>query len=104
MITKREVRRLALLIVANELDVSLENSDEWWTHPEGVTDVRFDRATSEKLRAEGTRIRDRLVAQEFTLAEPSRRKKGTEQKENRYCRTHGVYMCDRDGCRTWSEE
>ena len=39
---KREARRLALLVIWNEIDGSLEASDEWVRHPENDREFTSD--------------------------------------------------------------
>jgi hypothetical protein len=46
--TKREARRLALLIIHAEIDGSLCTSDEWCRHPED--DREFTRAEMERVK------------------------------------------------------
>ena len=52
--TRREARRLALLIAWDELVRSLDVSDEWDRHPE--TDVEFTVAEVKMVKEEGRKI------------------------------------------------
>ena len=57
--TQREARRLALLIVADEVGRSLDVSEEWERHPE--TDAEFSRDDGVKVRSQARRIVARLA-------------------------------------------
>ena len=59
--TQTEARRLALLIVADEVDRSLDVSDEWTLHPE--TNAAFNREDCVKVKAQARRFLKRLEAQ-----------------------------------------
>ena len=52
--TRREARRLALLIAWDDLIRSLDVSDEWCRHPE--TDVEFTVAEVKMVKEEGRKI------------------------------------------------
>jgi len=58
--TRREARRLALLIAWDELGRGLDTSDEWASHPE--TGEPFTVAECTKVKAEGRRVVDSLDA------------------------------------------
>lgn len=40
--TKHEAKRLALLVIWNEIDLSLDASDEWASHPENGNDFTLE--------------------------------------------------------------
>lgn len=62
--TKREARRLAMITIWNEIEGSLEASDEWARHPE--TDEPFTREERSKVEAAG-----RAWMDAFTLKIPA---------------------------------
>lgn len=56
--TKREVRRIALLIAWDDLSRSLDTSDEWTRHPE--TDIAFTVQETEQIKREAKVFLDAL--------------------------------------------
>lgn len=56
--TRKEARRLALLTVLTEIQISLDVSDEWCRHPE--TDAEFTRREALQVRTEAQRFVDAL--------------------------------------------
>ena len=52
--TKREARRLALLVACDELTRSLDVSDEWFRHPE--TDAVFTKGEAKLVMQEAKAI------------------------------------------------
>ena len=51
---QREARRLALLIIATDIDMSLDVSDEWARHPE--TDAKLDPDDCVKVKEQARRF------------------------------------------------
>lgn len=64
-ITKREIKRLALLIAADELDRSTDLSAEWGLHPE--TNENLPGEVREALKEEARRMVSGLFAKAFKL-------------------------------------
>ena len=58
--TKREARHIALLVIHHEVEVSIDNSDEWFRHPE--TDVLLARGDVVKIKEEARRIAESFLA------------------------------------------
>jgi hypothetical protein len=63
--TRREARRLALLVVLQELSASLDTSDEWVRHPE--TDDELTPDEVKKVKSEARKIVDELEARAADL-------------------------------------
>jgi hypothetical protein len=59
--TKREARRLALLIIDSEIRGSIDVSDEWRRHPE--TDAELSLVDARKVMAEAHRFLASLTLQ-----------------------------------------
>lgn len=64
--SRREARRLALLVVLNDLIGALDTSDEWLRHPE--TDEELTPDDVRKVKTEGRKIVDTLEARAERLA------------------------------------
>ena len=67
--TQREARRLALLIVADETDRSLDISAEWGLHPE--TNEELASFDALKVQKHGRRIVKKLFSSAAKLATPT---------------------------------
>lgn len=65
--TRREARRLALLIVWDDTVRSLDVSDEWYRHPE--TNEELSKEDVGRIKAEGRRIVDTLSKQADRLGD-----------------------------------
>jgi len=59
-VNAREAKRLATVIVCDDLTRSLDVSDEWARHPE--TDAELTTEESTKVRAQGRKLADELEA------------------------------------------
>ncbi len=55
---RREARRLALLVIADEIGRALDISDEWHRHPE--TDAPVSMKDAEKVKSEARLFLDAL--------------------------------------------
>ncbi len=66
--TRREARRLALLVAWDELVRSLDVSDEWSRHPE--TDVELTMAEVKMVKEEGRKITEVLSRKADALSNP----------------------------------
>ena len=66
--TRREARRLALLIAWDDLSRSLDTSDEWVRHPE--TDEEFTAAEVKMVKEEGRKIAEVLSRKADALSDP----------------------------------
>jgi hypothetical protein len=66
--TRREARRLALLIAWDDLCRSLDTSDEWVRHPE--TDEEFTVAEVKMVKEEGRKITEVLSRKADALSDP----------------------------------
>jgi hypothetical protein len=58
-VTRREAHRLALLVIVDDLSLSLDISDEWTRHPE--TDVELTLDEVKKVKSEARKIVDELT-------------------------------------------
>lgn len=80
--TRREARRLALILICDELGRSLDVSDEWVFHPE--SDVRLTKDESALVRAEANAIlrslESRLTRCTRGLGKRAAEKKASEKK------------------------
>lgn len=67
--TQREARRLALLIIASDAEIGLDNSDEWFLHPETNAGLHGDDVV--RVRNQGRRIIKKLFSQAAGLQRPA---------------------------------